>query len=193
MARPFDPYAKLRTEPDMRQEFFNTMDGKFPEIEKKQKIVHRKMRTDSSGALIKCSCVDILTKEPDKDVFCPICLGEGYLWDESILDGYKVVIRSSVGLSSKENLHGPGLSNLAYVSFYFRYNMPLTLFPNKVTPDKIVELVVDVDGNPVRPYKRETIYRIGTAIDFRADGGKLEYWKLDCYEEQTKFLNGPQG
>lgn len=193
MARPFNPYKDLQTEPDLRSEFFNTMDGRFPEIAKGQQLVFRKMRVDNSGNLIQCECVDVLTKEADKDTFCSICFGEGYIWDEVLVDGYKQVIRSSVGLSTKENLHGPGLTNLSYVSFYFKYNLPINVFPKKVSPDKVVEMITDVDGNPVRPYTRKAIYRIGTAIAFRSDNAKVEYYKLDCYEEQIKFLNGPQG
>jgi len=129
MTRRFNPYSTLRTEPDMRQEMTNTLQGQYPEIAKKQRHVLRKMRTDSAGALIPCACVDSLTKEPDKDTFCPICFGEGYVWDELGVDGYKQVIRSSVGLASKEQLTGPGNINLAYVSFYFEYDLDLNEFP----------------------------------------------------------------
>lgn len=193
MARPYDPYAVLRTEPSMRDEFINMMQGSFPEIAKKQTHVLRKMRTDINGNLIPCTCIDMLTKEPDKDTFCPICFGEGYVWDEQLIKGYKVVISSSVGLSTKEQIHGPGLSNLAYVSFYYNFELPINVFAKQVSPDKIVELMLDANGDPVRPYKRKAIYRIGTAIDFRSDNARIEYWKLDCYEEYRKFLNGPQG
>ena len=194
MTRAYNPYEGLsRTEPNMRQELTNTFTGKFPEIAKQQTHVLRKMRTDTNGELIFCDCVDILTGEPDKDVFCPVCFGEKYIWDELLVQGYKQIIRSSVGLATKETLIGPGLTNLAYVSFFFEYDLSLNLFPKRTSPDKIVEITTDSDGKPVRPFQRDTIYRIGTAIDFRADNGKLEYWKVDCYEEQVKFLNGPQG
>ena len=192
MTRPFDPYQTLGTEPNMRTEFFNTIDGVYPEVSKKQQFVFRKMRTDDDG-LIACSCVDVLTHEPDKDTFCPICFGESYLWDESIIDGYKVILGSSTGQAGKERLISPGNVNLVLVSFYLRYNLSINLFPKRTSPDKMVELVMDVDGSITRPYQRERVYRIGTAIDFRADGGKLEYYKLDCYEEQVKFLNGTEG
>ncbi len=194
MSRPFSPYSSSTgTEPNMRQEFLNTMTGRFPEVAKRQTHVLRKMRTDASSNLVKCACVDVLTKEPDKDTFCPICFGERYVWDEILMEGYKMVIRSSVGLATKESLIGPGLTNLAYVTFFFDYQLSLNLFPKGVSPDKIVEVTTNAAGKSIRPYQRDTIYRIGTAIDFRADDGRLEYWKLDCYEEQVKFLNGPQG
>ena len=71
--------------------------------------------------------------------------------------------------------------------FYTRSSVPVT------KADKVVELWTDTEGDVIRPYRRESLYRIGTPIDFRSDDGKLEYWKLDCYNEQRKFLNGPEG
>ncbi len=181
-----------QTEPNMRAELEATFDGLFPEIAKAQPIVLRLARRDSDNDLIPCQCVDILTHEPDRDTFCPTCFGEGFLWDETLTDTYKVIIRSSVGLSSKEDLIKPGLTNIPLVSFFFRYNIPIT-FKDDLISDKVVEILLDKAGDAVRPFQRERLYRIGTAIDFRSDNGKLEYWKLDCYGEQIKFLNGPQG
>jgi hypothetical protein len=175
------------TEPDMREEFNNMMDGKWPEVAKAQPIVLRKLRRDSSDELVPCPCVDILTGEPDLDHFCPVCHGEGYLWDEHLFDGYKVVLRSDVGLASREDLIKPGLLNIPFVIFYMRSSVDITI------EDKVVELVLDRAGKPVRPFKRDYLYRIGTDIDLRSDGGKLEYWKLDCYAEERKFLNGLEG
>lgn len=210
MVRRFNPYGSLTgTEPNMRQEFINTMDGAFPEVAKKQTFVFRKMRIDSDGKLDQCPCVDATTVEPDKDAYCPICLGEGLLWDESLVTGYVVTLGSSVGGALKETLADPGNINLRNVSFYFRYNLDINRliwrptrkmsesrpvrYGKRYFPDKVVEIFLDADGSPTRPYRRERIYRIGTAIDFRSDNGKLEYWKLDCYEEQVRFLNGPEG
>jgi hypothetical protein len=171
----------------MRQELNNTFDGVWPEIPKSQPVILRKMRRTADDKLIRCACVDKLTGEPDIDTFCPFCHGEGWLWDEQLFDGYKVVIRSDVGLSSKEDLIAPGLLNIPFVIFYMRSSVPVA------PEDKVVELVLDAEGNPILPYKREFLYRIGTLIDLRSDGGRLEYWKLDCYAEERKFLNGPGG
>jgi hypothetical protein len=185
-------YPTSRTEPDMREELHATFDGVFPEIAKAQKALLRIMRKDSAGNLIKCACVDKLTQEPDKDTFCPTCFGEGYVWDEILVDAYKVIIQSSVGLGTRENLLKPGLTNIPVVSWYFRYNIPINLIGD-ICPDKVVELHLNADGSIARPYRRQRVYRIGTAIDFRSDHGKIEYWKLDCFGEQVKFLNGPKG
>jgi len=186
-----DLYSPGRTEPDMRQELSSTFDGIFPEIAKAQKVALRIMRRGDNGKLIKCTCVDQLTGEPDKDKFCPICFGEGFIWDEVLADTYKVVIKSSVGLSSRQDLFSAGLTNIPLVSFFFKYDIPINIIKDEA-PDKVIELVLDREGGIVRPYARQRVYRIGTAIDFRSDHGKLEYWKLDCFGEQVKFLNGPK-
>lgn len=182
-----DFYPRRRTEPDMRTEFNNTMDGHGVEVAKKQPAVLRKMRRDERGNLIQCGCVNVLTKEADRDYFCPVCWGEKWIWDEIFIDVYKIVLRSDVGLSTREDIIAPGLLNIPFVIFYIRSSVTIT------DKDRVVELILDTEGIPVQPYQREFLYRIGTLIDFRSDNGRLEYWKLDCYAEQRKFLNGPQG
>jgi hypothetical protein len=131
--------------------------------------------------------VDKVTNEPDLDHFCVYCFNEGYFWDEVFIDVYKVILKSDVGNASKERLISPGLINQPLVIFYTRSRVSISL------EDKVVELELNNDGTPVQPYVRKNIYRIGTAIDLRSDNGKLEYWKLDCYAELRKFLNGPNG
>jgi hypothetical protein len=202
-------YSTLNTEPDMRQEMINTLDGSYPEITKKQRAVLRKMRrgtlnidedgdwtaggktytwSDSAGDdLLPCPCTDAVTKEPDKDHHCPFCWGEGFIWDESFIDVYKVEIKSDVGNALIESLQAPGLINEPVVIFYTRSSVSVT------QEDKVAELVLDTEGSPVKPYFRKKLYRIGRAIDLRADRGKLEYWKLDCWAEYRKFLNGLGG
>lgn len=210
-----DFYKKARrTEPDMRAEFNATMDGEFPEIAKKQSHIFRKMQRQATdpvvddttlerkfrgrtqiidwfvpeeGFLIPCACVDLITKEPDVDHFCPICQGERYLWDEIFIDTYKVDLRSDVGRSTKQDLIQPGLTNIPLMIFYTRSSVNVT------RADKVVELWTDSAGDIIRPFRRRTLFRVGSTIDFRSDNGKLEYWKLDCYAEQRKFLNGPSG
>lgn len=182
MVRRFNPYSNCRTEPDMRQELLNTLHGVYPEVPKKQKAVLRKMRLPLDDNI--CPCVSILTKEPDKDIFCPICHGDGYFWDETFIDIYKVALKSDVGNASLDKLESPGLITIPSVIFYTEYSQLIT------RDDRIVELILNVDGTPVEPYRRKALYRVGLPIDFRSDNGKLEFWKLDCILDKRKFLNG---
>ena len=206
--------GNLRTEPNMRSEFDAIMDGKYPEIPKAQTHVLRKMRRSQSdsvisdsqlaikflkrtqlldyfvpeeGYLIPCPCVSEVSGEPDVDHYCPICGGEMFLWDEEFFDCYRVNPSGDIGLSTNEDLVVPGLTNVPLMIFYTRSSVKIT------RADKLVEIWTDVEGKPIRPYRRKILYRITTVIDFRSDNGKLEYWKLSCFGEHRKFLNGPGG
>lgn len=215
-------YSKASTsEPNMRSEFNWTMDGVSPEVAKAQILVFRKMQrslidpiiTDpkdplydskkirlfharaqipdhfvpNQGYLIPCSCISTSTGEQDIDSWCPICQGDFYLWEETFIDGYKVQLSSDVGKAVNNKLTATGLNNLPLMIFYTRSSVPIT------RADKIVEIWTNEEGEAIRPYLRKSLYRIVTPIDYRSDHGKLEYWKLDCHEEQRKFLNGPKG
>src|SRR3990172_8301736 len=88
-----------QTEPNMRAEFNAMMDGLWPEVPKAQTFVLRKMKRQTTdpiipgeGFLLICDCISSLTYEPDIDHFCPICQGEGYIWEEIFIDGYKLVV-----------------------------------------------------------------------------------------------------
>jgi hypothetical protein len=176
-----------RTEIDMRKEMTNFLQGSYPEIAKKMPAILRRMRRTTSGTLTDCACVDDVTGEPDKDTFCGLCFGEGYYWDEIFLDVYKVVIKSDVGNALKEQLASPSLWNIPVVLFYTDYAETIT------EDDKIVELSLNTAGEVVEPYQRVAVYRINTLFDFRADEGRLEYYKIATYKEDVKFLNGPNG
>lgn len=173
------------TEPDMRQEFINTIEGLSPEVAKGQPGLLRKMRRNTDGSLIPCGCVHDITNEPDKDRFCPICFGEGYLWDEDDIQFYRVYKESDASNVDKNNLRKPGLINQPFVVFYVRYDAEIT------KEDKIVELELEHDGTASDPMTRKRLFRIGNLWDFRADNGKLEYFKVFAHHDDVKHLNAP--
>jgi len=180
------PSSSVTTEPDMRQEFINTLDGKHPEIAKAQTGLIRQMRRTSSGLLISCSCVDSLTREPDRDRFCPICFSEGKIWNEELITFYRVPINSDVNNAQLNSSFSAGYVNAGLAVFYIRYSAGITRY------DKLVELELDVEGDPVSPYNRIALYRIEAVWDYRSDEGKLEYYKIFAHEEKPKYLNAPE-
>jgi hypothetical protein len=172
-----------RTEPDMRLELNNMFDGVFPEVAKSQPTILRKMRR-TNGVLNKCTCITPNTQEPDRDNFCPFCHGEGSLWDEMWIDTYCVDTGSGASGALSDKMITPGIMNEPVVIFYLRSRVDIT------TDDRIVQVILDTEGLPVRPYRRKKLYRIGNLVDFRSDNGKLEYWKVETYSDRRKFLNG---
>lgn len=172
-------------EADMRQELIDTFDGKTPEVAKAQTALLRRMRLDANERKIPCACVDNITKEPDKDRFCPVCYGEGFLWDEEELQIYRTLANSTTDSTMQNKLRELGLINIPLVVFYIRYDSQITRH------DKIVRIELGLDGSPVTPRSRVGIYRVNTAWDYRADNGKLEYWKVFTHQEDVKYLNPP--
>lgn len=196
MTRFRDPYETrgsqlslypLRTEIDLRQELIDMFDGLYPEISKAQTFLLRKMRRTTTDQLIPCYCVNSLTHEPDKDNFCPYCHGDGFLWDEIEVEGYKRNLVTGQTGSLSEAMIGPGTVNIQLYQFFLRYSDDLTM------QDKLVELKLDTEGELVIPYKRKELWKIGNLVDLRADNGRLEFWSIVCFAEKRTFLNGRNG
>lgn len=180
-----DFYGVTQSEINLREEFQYTLDGLTPEMAKGQPALLRTMRRDSNGNLTKCPCVDTLTREPDKDRFCPICYGDGWIWDETSILTYKVLKDSETDNSMLDKLYSPGLIIIPTVVFYIRHTAEIT------KDDKVVLLALEKDGTAKIPKRRTAVYRIGKAWDYRSDNGKLEYWKVYAREESVKYLNKP--
>ncbi len=161
----------------LRDEFFGTFDGTGKEISKKQPCLIRVMRRDANGDKVPCDCVDPVTREAEKDRFCPTCLAEGFMWDEIDSDMYKVL------QAPKTTLMPAGLTSVPLVVFYMRHNAPV------VKDDKLIELVLDLEGVKVQPIQRKDVYVIQHLEPFRLDTGRVEYLKLWTFVEDVKHLN----
>ena len=175
--------SSASTEPSMRDELINMLDGKYPEISKRQTGLLRKMNRDSNGNRILCGCVDPVTKEPDRSKFCPQCWGMSYLWTEEYCYFYRTVETAPLDSGRLSHLVDPGLINTVTMVFYVRYSSEIN------TDDRIIELELDAEGEVITPVKRRAAYRIKLPWDYRCDNGRLEYWKLFTHSETLKFLN----
>ena len=170
------------SEIDLRSEFNNTIYGKGPEIAKHQPGLLRKFKLNENDELIKCSCVSSVTQEPDRETRCPICLGEGFLWDEVNIEFY--VGRSVAGDASvyQDRLKIPGIMNTELVIFYIPHKYTLT------KNDKLVLLSLDKEGKPFQPTTRFQLFRIAELREMRLDNGRLEFWKAYSYQDNNKFI-----
>lgn len=162
---------------DLRAEFDNLIFGGGGSIPHGRDFLLRKVRRDSDKKPIKCTCVDSETREADFS--CPYCLGEGYYWDEDWLTGYASYVGADGGLASRARFLKPGIVRADTKIFYFRYDTIITYY------DKIVEVRLDTEGQPVVPYEREAIYKPQTIIQYRSDRGRVEYVAVYCQENDA--------
>lgn len=177
-----NPYAGLRTEIDLRLELDRMFDGFGQEIAKKQTGLLRIMRRDVDGKPIYCPCVTSPTGEPDRDYKCPICLSEGFLWDERATTLYRMHVNPPRQQATEDRYTSLGVDNVPPLAFYFRW-------PNDITiEDRVVELMLDKEGAPAIPLRRKAIYVINTLVEYRSDNGRLEYWQASVMRHNTKWL-----
>jgi hypothetical protein len=176
-------YSSGRAEISMRDEFFRTMDGQSPELAKAMPVLHRRAVLDDDGNKTACPCIDDVTQEPDKDRYCPICLGEGYIWTETLLDCYRWLQDSNEDNSLLNFQRATGTIPVPTVVFFVKYDA------NVLAGDRIVEINIDNEGDLVYPIRRTKIYDINEAWPFRCDDGRVEYLKLFTHYLSVKHLN----
>ncbi len=169
--------SKSGNELNLRSEFETLVFGGSGEIPHKKRIVLRRFRLDSDNKKLSCSCLDSVTREPALE--CQYCLGEGYFWDEEFADCYSTFLGADSGQGNRKRNLAPGLLRVDYKIFYLKYDKDF-----KYT-DKIIELKLDTEGQPVVPYIRQAIYNPQTIVENRSDYGKLEYYSVYCREQDA--------
>jgi hypothetical protein len=161
-----NPYRSSngQVELDLRTELHEFLHGSIGEIPKRILGLLRKMRTDSDGNLIRCPCRSDISDEPDRDSYCRFCSGHGYFWDE-----YKIwYYRNDEAFKLVDGKVQEFDSDI----FYCEYS-------NNISPhDYLIELAVDNDGALITPIRRQRMYDIISAIPFKADRGRIEFWHL---------------
>ena len=162
------PTSSRGKELDLRDELKRLLYGASDEVAKGRIGLLRRVKRDSSGHPIRCSCRDTVTDEPDKDYYCRYCWGVGYFWDEVKI----VYYRNDDSFRKREG------KNQEYEGddFFIEYNVDIT------TEDAIVTVKLDDDGNPISPVTRDKTFKILSADPFRADNGRIEFWRVRAVE-----------
>lgn len=166
-----------RKELDLRKELNRFMFGAPDEIAKGALVVLRRMKRiegiDSPVTekdLLPCSCKDPTENEPE--INCDICDGEGYLFDDIVVPGYKTN-RFEYQDIEKYKMWGKNTTSMSF--FYVEYFDMISRF------DKIIEPVTDRDGILITPLRVLFEHNVHMAERFRSDYGRIEYWRLSCF------------
>ena len=166
---------------NVRKEVNNFLFGASDEIAKGGIFVVRRMRRQSgvlypsaTSDLQQCECALGLTREPNKEYGCDKCDGEGFIFDEEIVTGYKT---NRFEYQDVERYRPWGKESHGISFFYIEYHKDLTKY------DKIIEPIIDLNGNVGSPLKKLTQHNIHMAERFRSDKGRTEYWRVACWTE----------
>jgi hypothetical protein len=107
------------------------------------------------------------------------------LWDEFWYIGRAEFVGSDGGLGNRFRLLPPGELRGDSKVFFLRYDTPIA------QGDKIVEMKLDDEGNPVVPYVRQVIYKPQTINRLRSDNGRVEFIAVYCLENDAIRLDIP--
>lgn len=151
--------------------------GSSQEVPKAFSIYLRKFRYDSNNFKIKCVCN--LNKEGQRHSKCSVCLGEGYLWDETLVDVFKVDIGSNPAKAGASLLTEIGKNKQSFAVFYLLSATEID------EDDKLIEIRLDKEGDPIKPLRRQSVWSINSLNYKRADNGKIEYIATYCKRENN--------
>jgi hypothetical protein len=147
-------------QPDLREQF-----NHFLEANGQMVLVQR--------LNLKIHCTQCWNAEyGEGDPQCPYCLGRGYL---SILERHVSRKMSSLNEHRQQILtqSAPGVELVDEVFWYFEYDV-------NIAEEDIVFEVSWQDAAMTEPQKLLTSYRVEYAFPFRAEHGRLIYWRGAC-------------
>lgn len=130
-------------------------------------VIVRFMKRDSNNNLIRCQfSTSHYTKQNINNPSCPVCLGEGYLFDEKFAWTYKSFRRNEFG---GQYTYPMGDITKQPITYYFRYDVPIT------DDDIIIEAKTDYDGNFLQPIQVEYRYKPTLVNKVKGDLGRIEF------------------
>ena len=122
----------------------------------------------------KFNPTDDKEKYNEPQLRCPVCHGEGYVYEDELQLTRRRLVAPEIGLANQEQLSEIGWMNINYICYYLQY------FVNPKKGDKIIEINLDDKGMPIRPFVQKEMYRIAVAEPFRDQLGRIEFWRCSA-------------
>lgn len=173
---PFESTRK-KSETDLRAEMKIMLEGNEYAPRRGHWILLRRMDHRQ-----RCTCWNRKGKDEEKysldkgkynepELRCPVCNGEGWVYEDELHLARRRLVSPEIGLAASETMADIGWMNINYIVFYFMHYVA----PQRA--DKIIEIDLDDDANPIRPFKMREMYRIAVAEPFRDQNGRIEFWR----------------
>jgi len=172
------PSKGYRQEIDLRQEFYNLIDGDVSSPQRGHWILLRRMDTRQ-----RCSCwLGDDTKYDEPNANCTICQGEGWVYAEELHNVRRRIVTPPPGAAGMESQAEFAIVTVPYVVYYFKYYVR----PKEI--DKIIEIDTDENtGKAIRPFVRRDVYNITFSEPFRDQNGRIEYWRCAAKKEVLRY------
>lgn len=154
---------------DLRQEMIDLFKGgEF--VEKWEPFLIRESILDSNKNKIRCTCYDPISNEGKND--CPHCFGEGFVWREKLLPGFKWMPRE-IDLTNNNSYKSYGGAVGRMVNSLYLVAFPFDIKINENDTLYIPE--TDGNGGIKYPIERRERYYISGTMDEVFDQGKKDF------------------
>ena len=165
---------------DLREQIHLFLFGDPTHVAHGSYYIIRRMRRDSKGQPVRCTCSQNLYFDTPKNAGrrCRHCNGEGFLSDDTIVTGYLSRDYPHTGL---EDLDKFGQWGPVTPMLYLEYDALAS--PGLGEQDKIIEPVKDLEGKLLSPIELNASFTIMIVNQLRSDRGRVEYIRLRLGEE----------
>jgi len=180
-------YGKNYAEISMRDELHIIFHGNNYEPPRARWGLFRQVKRDKDLHPVICPhCRKIGVQDHSKNHICQYCLGVGYLWEESWIKFYQWPGRGAASSSGgKKKYIDYGVletnSHVIYLEIGFQ---PTVL-------DKLIQILLDDEGEPIKPIQRSHMYDIRAVDHYRLDNARTEYYRLLCNRQTVGFIGQP--
>jgi hypothetical protein len=173
---PFSP-TRIGSEIDLRAEMTLMLEGNNYYPRRGHWVLLRRMDKRQ-----KCTCYNRVGQGDEKysldrgkynepELRCPSCNGEGWLYEDELHLTRRTLVSPTIGLAGSEQMSDIGWMNINYIVFYFQH------YVEPKRGDKIIEISLDDNANPIRPFVMKEAYRVAIGEPFRDQNGRVEYWR----------------
>lgn len=121
----------------------------------------------------RCACWNTATLEADPN--CSHCTGEGWAYEDVKVLCRKTFLTDPMTAAFLNKLTPLGRVSVSDQIFWMKYDKKPTRL------DKIVEVSLDDDMEPEKPYRIEIIWEINWSQDYRDKWGRVEFWACWCH------------
>lgn len=123
----------------------------------------------------RCSCWNSATQEANPD--CSFCTGEGWHYEDIKCLARKMFLTDPMTAAFLNKISPLGRVSVGDELFWLQYSEKPTV------QDKIIEVSLDSQGEPIVAHRIEIMWEINWVQDYRDEYGRVEFW--GCWVHNT--------
>lgn len=168
---------------DIRNEIITLLNGTNLDFGRGKWVILRRLLRDGNDRLIDCmQCKKKGYHVAQSNSVCDRCFGVGFIWKEEWFKTFQWTGTRNSGGRSHEDA---GTLDYETNIFYFSKDA------KPRNGDRIIEVILDDEGNVPTPYIRKNSWYITLVTDHILDHGRLEYFRVLANDETVKYFGQP--